>query len=67
MKLQTEIDEAYAEQNGELDYDRINNMTYMDLFIREVLRMFPIALQAVSRECNMETTVSGYTIEKAFV
>ncbi|CAF3705214.1 unnamed protein product [Rotaria sp. Silwood1] len=66
-KLQTEIDKLYAEHNGELDYNRINNMTYMDLFIREVLRMFPIALQAVSRECNMETTVCNYKIEKGDV
>ncbi|CAF3736246.1 unnamed protein product [Rotaria sordida] len=66
-KLQTEIDELYAEHNGELDYDRINNMTYMDLFIREVLRMFPIALQAVSRECNTETIVCNYKIEKGDV
>ncbi|CAF0908761.1 unnamed protein product [Rotaria sordida] len=66
-KLQTEIDELYAEHNGEFDYDRINNMTYMDLFIREVLRMFPIALQAVSRECNTETIVCNYKIEKGDV
>jgi len=55
-KLQKEIDE--------LDYDRIINNNYLDLFIREVLRMFPIAIQAISRECNEDTNVCGYNIHK---
>jgi cytochrome P450 len=61
-KLQEEIDEISKEE--ELDYDRVTNMNYLDLFIREVLRMFPVAIQAISRECNEDTIVCGYNIRK---
>jgi cytochrome P450 len=60
-KLQQEIDQITKE---EFDYDRINDNNYLDLFIKEVLRMFPIAIQAISRECNQDTIVSGYNIHK---
>jgi cytochrome P450 len=59
-KLQKEINEI----NNEGDYDRIINNNYLDLFIREVLRMFPIAIQAISRQCNEDTNVCGYNIHK---
>jgi cytochrome P450 len=36
----------------------------MDLFVREVLRMNPIAIQVVNRECAEDTNVGGYDIEK---
>ncbi|CAF3407167.1 unnamed protein product [Rotaria sp. Silwood1] len=61
-KLRAEIDEQQDKYGS--DYDRVHNMIYLDLFIREVLRMFPIAPKAVSRECNETTTVCGYVIEK---
>lgn len=60
-KLQYEIDHAPENDN---EYDRVHNMTYLDWFIREVLRMYPIAPLAMTRECNTKTTVCGYTIEQ---
>ena len=65
-KLQKEIIEL-AKGREEFDYDPIMNNNYLDLFIREVLRMFPIAIQAISRECNEETNVCGYQIHKGDV
>ncbi|CAF0985018.1 unnamed protein product [Rotaria sordida] len=53
--------------NNESDYDRVHNMVYLDSFIREVLRMFPIAPKATTRECNTTTTVCSYVIEKGSV
>ncbi|CAF4781921.1 unnamed protein product [Rotaria sp. Silwood1] len=38
-KLQAEIDEHWQDNIKELNYDVIANMSYMDLFLREVLRM----------------------------
>jgi cytochrome P450 len=38
----------------------------MDSFIREVLRMHPIAIQVVNRQCMKDTHVAGYDIEKGF-
>ncbi|CAF4117159.1 unnamed protein product [Rotaria sp. Silwood2] len=61
-KLRAEIDEC--QDKNESDYDRVHNMIYLDSFIREVLRMFPIAPKAISRECNTTTTVCDYVIEK---
>ena len=29
----------------QINYENINNMEYIDLFIKEVLRMYPIAIQ----------------------
>ncbi|CAF2764884.1 unnamed protein product [Rotaria sp. Silwood2] len=39
-KLQAEIDEHWQDNKKELNYDVIANMSYMDLFLREVLRMY---------------------------
>ncbi|CAF1547533.1 unnamed protein product [Didymodactylos carnosus] len=65
-KLQEEIDQNYRDdvdtQNP--DYNFVNNMHYMDLFIREVLRMYPIAASVINRQCMTETDVCGYKIAK---
>jgi cytochrome P450 len=62
------IDEIDAYRHGKVDdnddYDLVTNMSYMNLFIREVLRVFPIIIQATSRECNRTTTVCGHQIDK---
>ena len=60
-KLQAEIDEY---QGKEIDYDLVTNMVYMNLFIQEVLRMFPISAIANNRWCNETTTVCGHQIDK---
>ncbi|CAF1588688.1 unnamed protein product, partial [Didymodactylos carnosus] len=66
-KVQAEIDQYIGvierkEQNP--DYDLVNRMEYLDLFIREVLRMYPIPLAVFNRRCVNETTVCGYKIAK---
>ncbi len=52
---------------GRNEYDRVHNLKYLDWFIEKVLRMFPIAPQANSRECNMTTTICGHIIEKDLI
>lgn len=57
-KLQAEIDQLSLGDNKNfneetikyLDYDIVTQMPYMNMFISEVLRMFPIANGAVQRE-----------------
>ena len=66
IKLQKEIVEL-THGGKEFDCDRILNNNYLDLFLREVLRMFPIAIQAISRECNQQTNVCGYQIRQGDV
>ncbi|CAF0791603.1 unnamed protein product [Rotaria sordida] len=53
--------------NGEEAYDTATNLSYLDLFVREVFRMYPITSKAMARECNTTTTVCGHIIEKGSV
>lgn len=59
-KLQEELDCI----DSTFDYSCIQNINYLDLFIREVLRMYPIAIQALSRVCDQDTTICGYSVKK---
>nr|KAF7427056.1 hypothetical protein H0235_006750 [Vespula pensylvanica] len=43
-RLQREIDEVIEKTNGNLTYDVINNMKYLDAVISESLRRYPIAI-----------------------
>lgn len=62
-RLRAEIEQQWQEDT-ELNYERVSEMTYMDLFIREVLRMYRVSGQSTSRQCNRTTTVCGHRIEK---
>jgi cytochrome P450 family 6 len=42
QKVQEEID-LQINEIGDCDYDTIGKLEYMDLFIKEVLRMYPVA------------------------
>jgi cytochrome P450 family 3 subfamily A len=64
-KLVEEIDQNNWDNKNEEDaYEIAANLSYLDLFVREVLRMYPITVKAMTRECNTTTTVCGHTIEK---
>ncbi|CAF1216562.1 unnamed protein product [Rotaria sp. Silwood1] len=65
-KLQIEIDENWKEDE-ELDYDKIAEMQYMDLFVREVLRMYRSSGRASTRLCNKAATVCGHQIDEGSV
>ena len=72
QKLQDEIDElpwnneerSDEETKTNLDYDLVAQMPYMDMFVSEVLRMYPIANIAIQREAADNTVVQGIQIEK---
>ncbi|CAF4990061.1 unnamed protein product [Rotaria sp. Silwood1] len=65
-KLVAEIQQQEWTNDEQKNYNLVVNMTYMDIFVREVLRMFPIAIRAVSRQCNTTTTVRGHIIEAGY-
>ncbi|XP_012529711.2 cytochrome P450 9e2-like [Monomorium pharaonis] len=66
-KLQQEIDNALEESNGEVSYESINRLEYLDAVISEALRLYPPA-PFLDRQCNKDyelpSTLPG---EKPFV
>jgi len=45
-------------------YETATNLSYLDLFLREVLRMYYLTTTGVSRRCNRTTNVCGHIIEE---
>ncbi|CAF1383380.1 unnamed protein product [Rotaria sp. Silwood1] len=63
QKLYEELLEHCSSDSNSYDVV-MSKLTYMDMFVREVLRMHPIAVQAINRECMEDTDVAGYHIQK---
>ncbi len=70
-KLQAEIDQLQFgddDDDDEMkkypDYDIVAQMPYMDMFISEVLRMYPFANANIQRRAAEDTVVQGIEIEK---
>lgn len=67
-KLQAEIDELPYDIDDEAkkypDYDVVAQMPYMDLFISETLRMYPLANRVTQRRATEDTVVQGIKIDK---
>nr|AAT72405.1 cytochrome P450 [Culex pipiens pallens] len=64
-KVQQEIDQVLASHNGEITYDNINEMKYLENCIDETLRKYP-AVPFLNRECSKDYKIPGTdtTIEK---
>lgn len=45
------------------DHDQVNKLEYLDWFIRETLRLYPIAPFIVNRQCNKECQIGEMKIE----
>ena len=71
-KLQAEIDELplSSDENTDEntkkypDYDVVAQMSYMDMVVSEILRMYPIANLAIQRVAREDTIVQGIPIKK---
>jgi cytochrome P450 family 3 subfamily A len=57
-KLQNHID-YYLNKDTILDYEILNKMDYLDWFIRETLRMYPITPIIINRECSEQIDLPG--------
>ena len=45
-----------------IDFDSVKKLSYLDMFIKEVLRFYPIANVIVARRCTNATNVNGIDI-----
>ena len=63
QKLQAEIDELPLN----LDYDLVVEMSYMNMVISEVLRMYPIANEAIQRRAAIDTIIQGIKVDKGTI
>ena len=71
-KLQAEIDGLPLSTNDDdddegrkyPDYDIVAQLSYMDLFISEVLRMYPMGSRGSHRRAMEDTVVQGIKIDK---
>nr|UDM55055.1 cytochrome P450 [Anopheles sinensis] len=55
-KLQQEIDEMLERNGGEITYENIKAMKYLDLCVKETLRKYP-SLPILNRECTQDYRV----------
>lgn len=72
QKLQAEIDQLPLDNDDRSDegpekypdYDIVAQMPYMNMFISEVLRMYPIANALIQRRASEDAVVQGIQIEQ---
>ncbi|CAF3454223.1 unnamed protein product [Rotaria socialis] len=65
-KLIEEIDQIKWDDRShdEDTYELVMNLSYLEIFVREVLRMYPITTKGQVRQCNQTINISGHIIEK---
>ncbi|XP_023933026.1 cytochrome P450 3A19-like [Lingula anatina] len=61
--LQAEVDQ-YCTEEGPPSYETISKMQYLDMFLREALRLHPIAPDGPGRTAQESSTVMGVHIPK---
>ena len=63
-KLQDEVDSVLEGTDPVMDYETVADLEYMDLFVKEVLRMYRTSGKASTRLCNKTTSICGHQIEE---
>jgi cytochrome P450 len=62
-KVFEEIESVIGTYDGLLDIETLNKLTYLEMCIKESLRLFPV-VPAVVRECTAEVQVENQTLPK---
>ncbi|KAH8277279.1 hypothetical protein KR026_008649 [Drosophila bipectinata] len=55
-RLQAEVDETLAKNDGKITYDALQKMEFLELCLQETLRKYP-GLPMLNRECTQDYTV----------
>ncbi|CAL1278466.1 unnamed protein product [Larinioides sclopetarius] len=67
-RLRTEVDSAVEENDGELTYESIQSMKYLDNIISETLRIYPVAVRLERHtEADYKLGDTGITIPKGML
>ncbi|CAF3820441.1 unnamed protein product [Rotaria sordida] len=66
-KLQEEINLYSDDTDQSSIYDTVEKLIYLDMFIKEVIRMYPIAAFAMNRLCVEDTFVGKHRIKKGTI
>ena len=64
QKLRHEIDANIDTNIQSPTYEMLEKLEYLDMFIKEVNRMYPVGSIALTRFCIQDTTIGQYTIKK---
>ncbi|CAF0750430.1 unnamed protein product [Brachionus calyciflorus] len=62
IKLHSEIISAFGSDQNLINSDSVQNLEYLDWFVKEVLRYYPIGNSVVARRCTKKTSVKGIDI-----
>ncbi|KAK7380029.1 hypothetical protein VNO78_32372 [Psophocarpus tetragonolobus] len=62
-KLQDEL-ESVVGINREVEETDMEKLPYLDLVMKETLRLYPVVPLLIARECREDVTVGGYFIKK---
>ncbi|XP_028239825.1 cytochrome P450 CYP736A12-like [Glycine soja] len=62
-KLQDEL-ESVVGMNRKVEESDMEKLPYLDLVVKETLRLYPVAPLLVPRECREEITIDGYCIKE---
>jgi cytochrome P450 len=64
QKLYEEIDSNFSYTDELSIFDAVEKLSYLDMFIKEVMRMYPIAGFAKNRYCVQDAVIGKYQIQK---
>jgi cytochrome P450 len=64
QKLKDEIDANIGSDVQSPTHEMIDKLVYLDMFIKEVSRMYPISPIVLTRLCIQDTTIGQYTLKK---
>nr|AHL88987.1 cytochrome p450 3045C4 [Brachionus koreanus] len=62
IRLHDEICSAFANDLSLINSDSVQELEYLDWFVKEVLRFYPIGNSVVARRCTKKTTIKGIDI-----
>lgn len=61
MKVLQEIEDVIGSSNEEVEYEMLNSLTYLEMVIKESMRLFPV-LPVIGRHCKKDVQIEKCVI-----